>query len=62
MKYLSPKMSTLQKEYVLVQAFKKAVTYIRSHNWFADVVELDLRTVDHPSFLAHLHTSSKPCL
>ena len=51
MTLLSPKISTIQKEYLLVQAFKKTVTYVRSHNWFADVLELDLATVDYPSFL-----------
>ena len=51
---LKPTLATLEKEYVLVQAFKKSVAYIRSHNWFADVLELDLATVDYPSFLERL--------
>jgi hypothetical protein len=54
MKYLLPKLSTLQTEYVLVQAFKKTVNHIRNHNWFADVLELDLATVDYPAFLREL--------
>lgn len=54
MRYLSPNLSTLQKEYVLVQAFKKTVSYIRGHNWFADVLELDLATVDYPTFFEQL--------
>src|SRR5437879_1499752 len=57
MKYLSPQISTLKKEYVLVQAFKKTVSYIRNHNWFADVLELDLATVDYPSFFEELKYS-----
>ena len=51
---LTPDLGMLQREYVLVQAFKKTVSYIRSHNWFADVLELDLATVDYPSFLEEL--------
>src|SRR5580698_4403293 len=54
MNYLLPKMSTLQTEHVLVQAFKKTVNYIRDHNWFADVLELDLAVVDYPTFLSQL--------
>lgn len=54
MNSLSPDMKLLTKEYVLVQAFKKTVSYIRRHNWFADVLELDLATVDYPSFLKQL--------
>lgn len=59
MKHLSPKLSTLRAEYVLVHAFKKAVSYIRSHNWFADILELDLATVDYPSFLDALKLDLK---
>lgn len=54
MKSLSPTLETLRKEYVLVQAFKKTVSYIRNHNWFVDVLELDLATVDYTSFLTTL--------
>ncbi len=52
--HLKPTFATLEKEYVLVQAFKKTVAYIRSHNWFADVLELDLATVNYPQFLEQL--------
>ena len=54
MQILTASLETLSKDYVLVQAFKKTVSYIRSHNWFADVLELDLATVDYPSFLASI--------
>lgn len=54
MKSLIPDMPTLRTEYVLVQAFKKTVSYIRNHNWFADVLELDFATVNYPSFLSGL--------
>jgi hypothetical protein len=39
---LEPTLDTLQQEYVIVQAWKKAHDYIRAHNWYADVLELDL--------------------
>jgi hypothetical protein len=58
-RHLTPDISLLQQEYVLVQAFKKTVGYIRYHNWFADVLELDLATVDFPSFLEQLQRDIK---
>src|ERR1035437_5338988 len=39
---LRPTLDTRQQEYVLVQAWKKAHDYVRAHNWYADVLELDL--------------------
>lgn len=39
---LSPRSELLSQEHVLVQAWKKAHDYIRRHNWYADVLELDL--------------------
>lgn len=59
MKYLSPRLSILKQEYVLVQAFKKTVSCIRSHNWFANVLELDLATIDYPSFFETLERRIK---
>lgn len=35
-------VGTLASEPVLVAAWKKAQNYIRQHNWYADVLELDL--------------------
>ena len=48
---LEPKSEFLRKEYVLVQAWKKAHDYIRRHNWYADVLELDLTNADLESRL-----------
>lgn len=42
---LEPTLKLLADPAVLVQAWKKAHTYIRSHNWFADSLELDLSTI-----------------
>ena len=39
---LTPALDTLRQEYVLVQAWKKAHDYVRTHNLYADVLELDL--------------------
>jgi hypothetical protein len=36
----------LSQEYVLVQAWKKAHDYIRRHNWYSDVLELDIINAD----------------
>ena len=51
---LKPNLETLRKEYVLVQAWKKTVNYIRYHNWYADTLELDFITVNLPQFLSKL--------
>ena len=43
---LAPRSDLLAQEHVLVQAWKKAHDYIRWHNWYADVLELDLTNTD----------------
>ena len=42
---ISPHHAYLSDEVVLVQAWKKAATYVRRHNWYADHLELDLSTL-----------------
>lgn len=42
---LSPRVGLLQDEVVLAQAWKKTHTFIRRHNWYADVLELDASAV-----------------
>ena len=51
---LVPRFELLMEEYVLVQAWKKTSAYIRRHNWYADVLELDRATVNLPRFLESL--------
>ena len=51
---LYPSLDLLQEEYVLVQAWKKTVRYVRSHNWFADTLEIDRAAVNLPRFLDNL--------
>ena len=45
---LTPRVDLLSEEYVLIQAFKKTVSYIRHHNWYADTLELDFATANIP--------------
>ena len=43
---LAPKGASLVDVVVLSQAWKKSHAYIRRHNWYADVLELDASTID----------------
>ncbi|MBY5342130.1 RNA-directed DNA polymerase [Rhizobium leguminosarum bv. viciae] len=54
MQRLNPTIETASKDYVLVQAWKKASKYIRYHNWFADTLELDYCAANLPDFLQSL--------
>jgi hypothetical protein len=49
---LHPRAKVLQDEVVLAQAWKKTHTFIRRHNWYADVLELDASGVCLPENLA----------
>jgi hypothetical protein len=49
-----PTLEQVSQEYVLVQAWKKAVSYIRYHNWFSDTLELDRAAADLPRFISRL--------
>lgn len=54
MQRLAPTLEHVTQEYVLVQAWKKSASYIRYHNWFADVLELDRTAANLPAFIANL--------
>ena len=43
---LKPELHYLSDEVVLAQAWKKSHSYIRSHNWYADTLELDSSAVN----------------
>jgi len=45
-KQLKPELHYLCDEAVLAQAWKKSHSYIRSHNWYADTLELDCSAVN----------------
>ena len=47
-------MELLEKDYVLVQAWKKTSSYMRYHNWFSDTLALDMAAVNLPQFLAEI--------
>ena len=52
--HLYPNLELLRQEYVLVQAWKKTVSHIRSHNWYADTLVLDRAAVNLPDFIHEL--------
>lgn len=49
---LPPRGEKLCDVVVLAQAWKKTHTYVRRHNWYADVLELDASTIDLEDQLA----------
>ena len=51
---LWPSLEMLRQKYVLIQAWKKTTNYIRYHNWYADTLGLDIRTVNLPAFIAEI--------
>lgn len=51
---LYPDLHFLREEYLLIQAWKKASNFIRSHSWYADTLELDRTTINLPTFLEDL--------
>lgn len=56
---LVPRIELLSEEYVLVEAWKKTASYIRSHNWFSDTLELDRTAINSKRFLAELREQLK---
>jgi len=46
-----PKLACLTDETVLLQAWKKAHSYLRSKSWYADVLELDRSAVELQEFV-----------
>ena len=51
---LQPTLEHFAQEYLLVPAWKKSHDYIRYHNWYSDVLELDLTNADLPNRIASL--------
>ncbi len=58
-KVLEPNLEILSQEYVLIQAWKKTVRHIRSHNSFADTLVLDYATVNLQTFLEEIQKRLK---
>ncbi|MDP2895231.1 MAG: RNA-directed DNA polymerase [bacterium] len=51
---LEPRLDLLGEEHVLVHAWKKTASFIRSHNWYADTLALDLAAANLPDFLSEV--------
>jgi hypothetical protein len=56
---LSPTIADLSSESVLFQAWKKTESYIRSHNWYADTMELDWQALRLPAFIKEIQDQVK---
>ena len=56
---LTPHFDLLQEEYLLIQAWKKTVSYIRRHNWYVDTMQLDRTAIDLRSFIENLQNRIK---
>lgn len=56
---LEPQLDLLSEEYLLVQAWEKTTSYIRSHNWYSDTLELDRAAVNLPRFLSQISEQLK---
>ncbi|MBN2340730.1 MAG: hypothetical protein JXX29_18410 [Deltaproteobacteria bacterium] len=54
--HLIPKIDFLTEEFVLIQAWKKTVSHIRRHNWYADTMEMDREAVNLPKFIERLQS------
>ena len=57
---IQPHIQFLADDAVLVQAWKKAHTYIRSHNWYADSLELDVSAIRLRSLIGDWVTELNP--
>ena len=49
--YLTPSIDDLKMECVLMQAWKKTSSYLRSHSWYADTLGLDYQSLRIPHFI-----------
>lgn len=52
---LNPSLDDLRLECVLMQAWKKASSYLRTHSWYADTLGIDYQSLRIPAFLAEIH-------
>ena len=51
---LTPHFNLLQEEYLLIQAWKKTVSYIRQYNWYVDTLQLDRTAINLRSFISRI--------
>ena len=51
---LRPTLQDLTMECVLIQAWKKTSSYLRSHSWYADTLAIDMQSLRVSSFLGEI--------
>ena len=51
---LNPCLEDLRLECVLMQAWKKTSSHLRTHSWYADTLGIDYQSLRIPSFLAEI--------
>ena len=51
---LIPSLEDLRLECVLMQAWKKTSSYLRTHSWYADTLGIDYQSLRIPAFLAEI--------
>ena len=51
---LNPTLDDLHLECVLMQAWKKTSSYLRTHSWYADTLSIDFQTLRIPAFLVDI--------
>ena len=51
---LNPSLEDLRLECVLIQAWKKTSSYLRTHSWYADTLRIDYQSLRIPAFLAEI--------
>lgn len=51
---LNPTLQDIRLECVLMQAWKKTSSYLRTHSWYADTLGIDFQSLRVPAFLAEI--------
>ncbi len=51
---LTPKFQDVQQEYVLMQAWKKTASYLRSQSWLVDTLEIDYQSLQISNFIQNI--------
>lgn len=56
---LTPSIEDLRLDYVLIQAWKKTSSYLRSHSWYADTLGIDYESLRLPQFIKEIQNRLK---
>ena len=54
---LNPSLEDLRLECVLMQAWKKTSSYLRTHSWYADTLGIDFQSLRIPAFIAEIQAA-----